>query len=130
MKGLFFLAASMLIGLTSFSQTLKITGLEASVQKLYDNHAPRTLGKSMVIAIYDNSASVKVGVEQLVYLQKVSDSVYSNTTYNTDQTESYTYSLTVTKTAFVMTSATFTWRVRQIKSPYQTANYTITGKRF
>jgi hypothetical protein len=116
--------------LSLHAQKLKITALDASIQRLYDERAPYTLGKIMTIEVFDNSASMTIGTDKPMFLKKSSDNTYTNISKNESGTETYTYTLKLYTSLAVLTSAEFTWNVQENKGAYRTAYWKLTAKRF
>ncbi len=116
-------------GVTAFSQTLKVTGVDANLDRLYQSLAKKSLGKTMVLKVYDNSVIVKIGNLQEEILKQVSPGSYSKIIKDTE-TETETHSLTINTTLSVVTSAEFTITIQENIRQRRMARGTITAKRF
>ncbi|MBB6130149.1 hypothetical protein [Mucilaginibacter lappiensis] len=116
--------------LSLHAQKLKITALDASIQRLYDERAPYTLGKMMTIQVFDNSASIAIDTDKPMFLRKSSDNTYTNVSNNESKTETYTYTLKLYTSFSVLTSAQFSWNVQENKGQYRSAYWKLTAKRF
>src|SRR5579875_931714 len=81
---------------TCHAQSLKITDVKSSYDKMYRD-ASQLLGKNLNINIYDSSVSVEMPSEKPMYLKLVSDNYYSATIDEND-VELWTAKLTVYKT--------------------------------
>lgn len=100
------------------AQTLKVTAVDASEEKIYNEVAPKALGKSMVLAIYDNSATVKVQGEDIIVLKQTSTNNYSKLEKD-DEKESHTWYLAIDKTVGVITSATLKYLIKEKGGKYR-----------
>ncbi|MGY3215298.1 hypothetical protein [Mucilaginibacter sp. HD30] len=116
--------------IAAHSQTLKITDVSASDQKLWNNKTKALFGKTLVITTFDKAVRLVIpGHETMVLKQSGSDSnEYKEVTDAGNETQSYI--LTLQTTMRVVTSATFVLRYDEKNSPYRSAALTITAKRF
>lgn len=112
------------------AQKLKVTALDASTKELYNHHAPYTLGKPFILEVFDNSASVKVGSDDVTYLKESgTKGTYTDVTTNESGTETYTFSLTINSTLGIVTSAVLSWTVQENKGQRRSAFWKITARR-
>jgi hypothetical protein len=113
----------------SYAQTLKVTKVDASVTKLYDSAAKIFLGKPMVLAIYDNSATVKLADGDPIIVKLTNDNEYSAIESESDK-ERHTFYLTINKTLGVITSSTLKYLISEKGGQHRTAYWLLTAKRF
>ncbi|UKJ07788.1 hypothetical protein [Solitalea lacus] len=111
-----------------YAQTLKVTSVNASDDKLYNRIAPRELGKELTLTIYDNSVLVKTTNGTLV-LKMVSENKYSKTESSSEK-ETVSFELIVNKTMSVITSANFTKYIRENGGLNRSAWYELKATRF
>lgn len=114
---------------TVHAQNLKVSAVDASDTKIYNEVAPKYLGKVMQLTIYDNSVTVKVAKVDPINLRLTSDNDYSMVESDSEH-ESHTFYLTINKTLCVITSATLKYVIREKGGQYRTADFTLTAKRF
>lgn len=119
---------TLLLPLSVMSQTLKITGVDGSDDKLYNMAAKRGLDKNMILKVYDNSITVTIGDMSSINLKQLSSSTYRKT--ESGNSETITYTLTLSTTASFITSAVFKLEIVENGGKQRYGWYTITGKRF
>ena len=114
----------------AFSQTLKITDVDADDQRLYDSATKRYLGKKMIIEEFDKSVRITVGNEKpLIMKRDERNHAEYSARYKETEHEITHVRLTVDKTLGVTTAAIFTLTISE-KQGYQHASYVVTAKRF
>jgi hypothetical protein len=114
----------------SFAQTLKVTAVEASDDKNYNQASKNSLGKAMILNVYDNSISVKVANNAAAMILKQTSPDHYKRIEKDDSNESEVYTLTINKTLSVITSAELTITIKEKGGQYRQMWVTITGKRF
>lgn len=111
------------------AQTLKVTAVNATEDRLYNFAAEHFLGKSMTLTIYDNSVSVKLPGRDAIILRETSDGTYRYL-YKDMDTEAQTFVLTVNKTVGVVTSAELELNVDEKGGQHRHAGWSLMAKRF
>ncbi|HWD90324.1 MAG TPA: hypothetical protein VG367_19485 [Mucilaginibacter sp.] len=109
------------------AQTLKVSSVDASDDKVFHNEAGQYLGHNLILDVYDNSVTVKIDKHTEV-LKLIADDAYKATEEN--DTETYIYTLTIHKTVGVTTSADFEMRIQENKGQRRVAWLKLIAKRF
>jgi len=117
------------VSIVVFAQTLKITSLEVSDPKNYNYSADKSLGKDVIIIVYDNSLSLKFPSEAAVILRQTSDNEYTRV-ISDNNTEIETCTVIVNKTLSLITSAEITDRIDEKVGQHRTAWWKYIAKRF
>ena len=117
--------------ITTHAQTLKITDVTSSNDKMYKDVAANALGKNLVLTIYDKSVKVEPSGQKSIILREQSEDYYYDITEENGG-ERWTASLTVNKSLGVVTSAVLIITVSQTDKGImnKSASCTITAKRF
>lgn len=114
----------------SQAQTLKITDVQASNKKLWNNKTKALLGKTLSLKYYDSAVRLKLPDMETQVLSKGNDGTYSGLDDNSNTNESFVWGLTTQSTVGFITQATVTMTISELKPPYRSAVLTITAKRF
>lgn len=120
------------IALVTFSQaqTLKITDVQASNNKLWNDKTKALLGKKLSLTFYDRTVRIMLPDTEPLVLAKDNDDSYSGLDNLSTQNESFLWKLTTQTAVRFITKATVTLTISQLKPPYRSAVLTITAKRF
>jgi hypothetical protein len=89
----------------------------------------QALGKAMILIVYDNDISVKVGSDPAMILKQNLENEYERIEKDDDH-ESEVYILLVNRTLSIITSAELTVNVKEKGGQYRKMWVKITGKRF
>lgn len=112
-----------------YSQTLKITAVDASSDAVYNEVANKYLGKNIVLSVYDNSIGIKVGNMTPENLRKSKDGYYVLVVRDSN-TEIETHTLTVNSTLSVITSVALEFIIEEKGGRNRRVSATLTAKRF
>jgi hypothetical protein len=111
------------------AQTLKVSAVDGSDNKIYKEVAKKYLGKEMILTIYDNSITMVLAGKAPVNLKKISGNDYS-ILESDNEYESCTFYLTIIRTVGVITSASLKYEIKEKGGSYRTASFSLIAKRF
>jgi hypothetical protein len=130
-KKLFIISLFLTSNLSVKAQTLKITDVKSSDDRMYKS-ASDALGKNLLLEVYDSSVRIIIADDKKpLILKEVSKNRYFGTTEQNDN-EAWKAELSIDTTIGVITSATLTVTVSEKNKGIngRSASCTLTAKRF